>query len=552
MTDGPSPAIFFHADAVETAGKDLVGRRAAGQSFLRAFLQHVPGSVVNAVTATPDEGQAFVSAARDLGETREIAMASLRRGDFTRFGTVFFPVPGFVDAPWRRLQSGTASCSLVGVTHTVSTRRVIENLHHLVSEPVEPWDAIICTSHAVKSVVSRQFAAEEAFFRDRFGAKQVPLPQLPVISLGLHSADFAADPAHRAEARARFGAPDDAIVVLTVGRFTSVEKASPGPLFLALEKVATELGRPLHLWMTGWASRKPEEVLHKEGAAALAPNVTTTMIDGRDPWVRRWIWSGADIFTLPADNVQETFGLVPVEAMGAGLPVVMPDWDGFKDTVLHGQTGFLVPTRMPPPGTGRLLAKRFAEGSDDYLRYLSLMLQQTQIDIPAYAESILTLARDPELRRRMGAAGVAHIRKNFDWAAIIPRYLALAAELAEMRAKAPRTSGRLSSPIEIDPYTLYADYPTGPLLPEALITPRHGLTTAGLARLDRFSGRALYGRKVVADALLLQIAALLERSGPQTVAALTEAVGATAPQVTAAVLFLAKFDIVQITDADGP
>ena len=41
MTPRP-PDIFFHPDAVESEGKDLVGRRSAGQSFLKGWLAHVP------------------------------------------------------------------------------------------------------------------------------------------------------------------------------------------------------------------------------------------------------------------------------------------------------------------------------------------------------------------------------------------------------------------------------------------------------------------------------------------------------------------------------
>lgn len=40
MSQQTAPAIFFHADAVESKGKDIVGRRSAGQSFLKGFLEH--------------------------------------------------------------------------------------------------------------------------------------------------------------------------------------------------------------------------------------------------------------------------------------------------------------------------------------------------------------------------------------------------------------------------------------------------------------------------------------------------------------------------------
>ena len=43
--------------------------------------------------------------------------------------------------------------------------------------------------------------------------------------------------------------------------------------------------------------------------------------------------------SLP-DSVEETFGIVPIEAMAAGLPVVVSDWDGYKDTVRDNVDGF--------------------------------------------------------------------------------------------------------------------------------------------------------------------------------------------------------------------
>ena len=46
MTTKTPPAIFFHADAVEGKGKDLVGRRSVGQSFLKGYLAHAGGDQV--------------------------------------------------------------------------------------------------------------------------------------------------------------------------------------------------------------------------------------------------------------------------------------------------------------------------------------------------------------------------------------------------------------------------------------------------------------------------------------------------------------------------
>ena len=70
------------------------------------------------------------------------------------------------------------------------------------------------------------------------------------------------------------------------------------------------------------------------------------------------VGSVRDIFCSLSDNIQETFGITPIEAMSAGLPVVVSDWDGYRDTVRDGIDGFRVPTQMPPPGYGDELALR--------------------------------------------------------------------------------------------------------------------------------------------------------------------------------------------------
>ena len=54
----------------------------------------------------------------------------------------------------------------------------------------------------------------------------------------------------------------------------------------------------------------------------------------------------ADIFVSLADNIQETFGLSVIEAMASSLPLVVSDWNGYKDLVNHGFNGFRIPTEM--------------------------------------------------------------------------------------------------------------------------------------------------------------------------------------------------------------
>jgi glycosyltransferase involved in cell wall biosynthesis len=550
MTQIPKTALYFHPDQVEGQGRDLVGRRAAGEGFLKAYLAHGCGDTIRAICDTVDGAKALEAKLQSLGETRPARVTVLRSGgSFADAGCVFFPTPAYAKAAWARQRFGAETVSLVGITHTMSTRRIIEGLHHQMSEPVEDWDAIICTSRAVQSVLSRHLEVEAAYFIRRFNATRVPRPRLPVIPLAVDAAGFVPLPGARDRIRAAFGADQNAFVVLTVGRLSVVEKANPWPLFLALEDIARDTGRPIHLWITGWTSRPEEEALHREGAAELCPSVKMTLVDGRDEDIRRNIWAGADIFTLPADSIQETFGLVPVEAMAAGLPVVMPDWDGFRDTVLHGETGFLVPTRMAPPGVGQVIARRFADETDGYLQYLTLVQGQIQVDVPAYRDALKRLL-DDDLRAQMGAKAAAHVRARFDWRAVLPQYLALANDLAEARKGRQPTTPPLHpgapSPLEIDPFALYADYPTTPLLPDTPVLPGRPADAAMIETYDRFSGRALYKRRLMTPEDALAIHAEVMRTGGTTSAAMAQTLDRRLDFVLTAVMYLAKADFVRL------
>jgi len=59
-----------------------------------------------------------------------------------------------------------------------------------------------------------------------------------------------------------------------------------------------------------------------------------------------------DIFLSLIDNMQESFGLTPSKRWP---PSAARDQrlDGYRDSVTHGEDGFLVTTRQPPPAPAR-------------------------------------------------------------------------------------------------------------------------------------------------------------------------------------------------------
>lgn len=80
---------------------------------------------------------------------------------------------------------------------------------------------------------------------------------------------------------------------------------------------------------------------------ALVMGVPLHILPNPSPEERLAVYSAADIFVSPSDNMQETFGLTLLEAGAAELPAVVSDWDGYRDIIVHDETGFLVPVLAP-------------------------------------------------------------------------------------------------------------------------------------------------------------------------------------------------------------
>ena len=144
-------------------------------------------------------------------------------------------------------------------------------------------------------------------------------------------------------------------------------------------------------------------------------------LDGRDAENRRIAWA-ADVVCSLSDNIQETFGIVPIEAMAAGLPVVVTDWDGYKDTIRDGVDGFRIPTIAPKPGLAGDLARRHALGIDTYDFYCGHSSALVAVHSQKLTQAFIELFQSPELRKKMGDAGSLRARQNYDWRVIIPRY----------------------------------------------------------------------------------------------------------------------------------
>ena len=198
-------------------------------------------------------------------------------------------------------------------------------------------------------------------------------------------------------ARRDLGLPDKR-TILYVGRIEPLKG-----LDILLRSVALLQGAAdTHLLIVGGNAEEDAE-LERLKTLALSLNISdiVTFAGSVDQEELPAFYSAADVFALP--SWYESFGLVALEAMSCGTPVVVSRVGGLKTFVEHGKTGYLVPWRCPE----------------------------------AFARSLETLLENPLLRRAMGIAARDRAM-GMSWAGMANKMLACYNRLTEVKSKASR------------------------------------------------------------------------------------------------------------------
>ncbi len=183
-------------------------------------------------------------------------------------------------------------------------------------------------------------------------------------------------------ARAEYSLPSDRPLVVGIGRLAT-EKGF-ATLIAAARRIADESGALVVIAGDGPLREELERAAARTSRAAVMVGRTDRPGD---------LLAAAEVVAVP--SLQEGLGLVPIEAMALGKPVVASSVGGLPEVVENSATGLLV-----PPG-----------------------------DADRLADAAIGLLRDPDARRRMGEAGRQRAAERFTLERMVEQTLALYGEV---------------------------------------------------------------------------------------------------------------------------
>jgi glycosyltransferase involved in cell wall biosynthesis len=135
-------------------------------------------------------------------------------------------------------------------------------------------------------------------------------------------------------------------------------------------------------------------------------------------------YSAMDVLIHPTNAVDENFGYAPIEAMACGTPVVGSAYGGLKDSVVSGETGFLMPTWVTDGGI--------------------------RVDLRAGVRAAVGLMRDHRLAEDMASAALRRAREQYSLARCATLLCSAVHDAIDER----RTGAR--KPVEIAPFRHFA------------------------------------------------------------------------------------------------
>jgi D-inositol-3-phosphate glycosyltransferase len=242
---------------------------------------------------------------------------------------------GLVAENLRRIWSDVP---IVQMFHTLGAMK-----NRIASQPAQTDPRVLQEMHVVQ-IADRVVAATQAEYAQLLWLYRVARRKIAIVPPGVDATRFAPVPVE--QARAEIGLPPDKKMLLFVGRLEPLKAVDTIIQALAiLRKVEAHSLNDVCLTIVGGEPGNPERERLQVMADKLGVSDLVIFAGPRDHSQLPAFYSAAEALIMPSDY--ESFGMVALEAMTCGTPVIASGVGGLQYLVCDGETGFLVPVRDP-------------------------------------------------------------------------------------------------------------------------------------------------------------------------------------------------------------
>jgi D-inositol-3-phosphate glycosyltransferase len=363
-------------------------------------------------------------------------------------------------------------------------------------------DSIICTTNTSRSALSHILDHLAESFYEVCGGRPTYRGRVDVIPLCVNTQKLC--PRDRPKVRDRLKLKKDAFIILTLGRI-SLKKADLCPFVPVLRALVDRNPNKHLLWVIAGTEDKgySDSVLAAAREAGVRKHVSV-LVNISDE-TKEHLLPAADVFLSLSDTVQESFGLAPIEAMSCGVPQVVSDWDGHRDTIVHGLTGFRVPTTWMDCTSDLANTGTIAGPGYDHL----CLGQSIAIDMKQTGDYLQCLIENENMRREMGHCSRVRALEMYSFESVAKKYDSLWAELAEISQLVQRrqTTGGVDRPFYFE---FFSHYATRTLQDEAVLRLSPSARAGASARRFRVNSVLAAGH-IFDDSILQLIVETLKR-----------------------------------------
>ena len=310
------------------------------------------------------------------------------------------------------------------------------NVPNIIKEPLKhgvkpvPWfnsDGWVANYHDEFNKLDLMFTTSE-WVKQIYKRDGVNVSKIVPMHIGIDTDSF--KPTDNIETnktiREMFGVKDNEKMILTMGGDTTSKGAQE------MLKALAEVNKEFKDWKyicKSWPSNCANNWRKIEIGLAEKLGIKDKIIFINDAFSQEFmihVLNAADIYAAPSRL--EGFGMIQVEAMACGKPVISINKMGPSETILHKKTGFLAKVAEEVQLTQERVYPSMGFEKQDIIKFKEPKTFAYRADVEDLKEYTLKLLTDDKLREKMGKQAREHTVKNLDYRYISKKMLDITKE----------------------------------------------------------------------------------------------------------------------------